>query len=128
MNLLQLDFWFNLRPIPLLPFYNKALIAFTGLLLVLAIISFFIKKQYKKSAYRRATESIFSLTTTNFFLGLLILFFNYERIPLMSARFWLILWVIEMAIWIYFIVKGIKTLPQKQEETQREKEYKKYLP
>lgn len=128
MNLLKLSFWFNIRPIPLLPIYNKAFTGFVILLGVLFIASFFIKKAYKKSLYGKVLEDIYSFLFSNFGIGLILLFFNYEMIPLLSARFWFILWALEMGLWIYMIVRDAKKIPARKEQFDKEKEFKKYLP
>lgn len=128
MNLLQLSFWFNLKPTPLLPMYNKALTGFVILLGLSLIASFFIKRVYQKNLYSKVFEEIYSFLYTNFGIGLILLFFNYEMIPLLSSRFWFILWAIEMGIWIYLIVRAAKKIPARKEQFEKEKEFKKYLP
>lgn len=128
MNLLKLSFWFSLRPIPLLPTYDKIFTGFVVLLGLSLIASFFIKKAYQKNIYSRIFNEAYSFFFTNFGLGLLLLFFNYEAVPLLSARFWFILWAIEMGIWGYLIAVSAKEIPDKKEQFKKEKEYNKYLP
>lgn len=128
MNLLQLSFWFNLKPIPLLPIYDKAFTVLVVLLGLLLIASFFIKKAYRKNIYGKVLEEAYSFMLTNFGIGLILLFFNYESVPLLSARFWFILWAIEMGVWIYLIIRDVKKIPARKEQFEKEKEYQKYIP
>lgn len=128
MNLLQLSFWFNLKPIPLLPIYDKA---FTGLVVMLGLLliaSFFVKRAYRKNIYGKVLDEAYSFMFTNFGIGLILLFFNYESVPLLSARFWFILWAIEMGIWTYLIIRDVKKIPARKEQFEKEKEYQKYIP
>jgi len=128
MNLLQPSFWFNLKPIPLLPTYDKVFTGLVVLLGLLLITSFFIKKAYRKNIYGKVLEEAYSFMLTNFGIGLILLFFNYESVPLLSARFWFILWAIEMGIWIYLIIRDVKKIPARKEQFEKEKEYQKYIP
>ena len=128
MNLLQPSFWFNLKPIPLLPIYDKVFTGLVVLLGLLLIASFFIKKAYRKNIYGKVLEEAYSFMLTNFGIGLILLFFNYESVPLLSARFWFILWAIEMGIWIYLIIRDVKKIPARKEQFEKEKEYQKYIP
>ena len=128
MNLLQPSFWFNLKPIPLLPIYDKVFTGLVVLLGLLLITSFFIKKAYRKNIYGKVLEEAYSFMLTNFGIGLILLFFNYESVPLLSARFWFILWAIEMGIWIYLIIRDVKKIPARKEQFEKEKEYQKYIP
>jgi len=61
-------------------------------------------------------------------ISLILLFFNHERISFFSARFWFLVWGIEMIIWLVFIIKKLKEIPKLREQLVKEKEYNKYIP
>jgi len=125
-NLLSLHYWTNLRPEALTPLAQKIFIGFL-LLLVVAAIIIAIKKN-RSSIYRGWFKKMYSFCVSNTVIGLLLLFFNYEFVPFLSARFWLGLWGLIMIIWLVFILKSLKNIPKIKERAAQDKELKKYLP
>jgi len=125
---LSFKFWLNLRPEPLTPFFEKILIAFIILSLVIFISAHFFKKKDKKLFYAKFLDSMASLCLANFFIGLLLLFFTYEMIPFLSSRFWFLFWATGLLIWLYFIIKKIVALPKISKQIKEEREFKKYIP
>lgn len=125
-NLLNLSFWFDLRPPALLPIFNYLFIAFIVLLLILMIASFKLKD--KKKAYKGVFISLYNFSFTNTIIGLIFLFFNYQRVPFLAARFWFLFWAILIIVWLYFIYKKIKKVPILREKLQAQEEFNKYLP
>lgn len=127
-NLLSLKFWFKLRPGLFLPIFQKALIGLVIGLAVLAVVFNLLGKKNKNGLYVKVWNNLYSFSLTNAFIFLLLLFFNYELVPFLSARFWYLLVGLEMAIWIFFIAKAIFLIPKKKEQYEKDKEYKKYIP
>jgi hypothetical protein len=125
-NLLTLNYWFSVNPGALSNLGFNVLLSFTAILLIIGLISIVLKR--KKGIYRGAFNSIYDFSVANFILGLLFLFFHYENIPFFTARFWLAIWLIGIIIWVYFIVKKIKKIPERKKELEMEREKKKYLP
>ena len=119
-------FWFNQRPGELIPLWKNALIAIVISSFVLAAIIFILKK--RAGVYRKLLERIFNFLTANFFIGLFLFFFNRELVPMLSSRFWYLLWVIGMIIWIFFIIRYSLTIPARKKEIEKEKEFQKYIP
>ncbi len=125
-NLLTWPFWFTLNPGPLTPLAQKLFIGLTAVFILAAIIIFFIKR--KSGIYRGLLKKLYTFCLSNFFISLLFHFFNYELVPFFSARFWLALWGITMLIWLFFILKKLKSIPLQKKEQDKNKELKKYLP
>jgi hypothetical protein len=126
-NLLSLNFWFNLKPGPLLPIYQQIFIT----IIIILAISFFILliiKAKKVNLYNKFLEKLHSFSLINCFIGLILLFFNYELIPFLSSRFWFLLWGLGIIIWLFFIFKILKEIPERKKKILSEKEYKKYIP
>ncbi len=129
-NLLSLHFWFNIRPPQLTPLFQYSLITFI-ILLAAGCGFFFWKKRKKgksKNFYITAWRKLYYFCGTNLILGLLLLLFNYEKTPFFSARFWYLVWLAEMLVWLFFIYKFLKTVPEKIKKAEQEENYKKYLP
>jgi hypothetical protein len=126
MSLLSLSFWFNLRPGSMAQLYSYSLMGLIVLLFVLAII-FFVSKR-KKSLYKKMLSNLYDFSVSNAFIGLLLLFFNYEIVPFFSARFWFLLWLIVSILWLYYILKELKKIPARKKQLETTDEIKKYLP
>jgi hypothetical protein len=125
-TLLSLAYWFNLRPGT---FSRNGLIiylAILGVLAVLILVSFLLKN--RKSIYRPIYKRVHAFSITNLLIGLLWLFFSYELLPILSARFWLLLWGAGAAFWLYFIGKVVIKIPLLREQKIQEAEYRKYIP
>lgn len=125
-NFLTIKYWFSVNPGSLVSLGFNLLLALTLALFLLGIITIVLKR--KKGIYRGVFNSFYDFSVANFILGLLFLFFHYENIPFFTARFWLALWFIGIVIWLYFIFKKIKKIPEKRKELEAEKEKRKYLP
>lgn len=125
-NLLTLKFWITSRPPKLLPLYQNILYAITAIFIIASFLFAQLKK--KKGIYKKIYVKLFNFSITNSIIALFILFFNLETIPFFSARFWFILWLIEIIVWLVFIYKEFKKIPKKREEYKKEEEFKKYIP
>ena len=128
MNLLSLHFWFNLRPGSLTPFFAQSLNVFLFILLVATFVFKFLEKKNKKSLYLFLYINLFYFSISNLVIGGLIKFFNYELVPFFSSRFWFLLWALEIIIWLVFIIKSFKKIPEKRKKQEKEQEFKKYIP
>lgn len=126
MNLLTLSFWFNSRPGALMPALEKGFVVFLFLLLIGFVVFLFLQK--KKTIFRNLFKKLGGFCLGNAIIGGILLFFIYEGVPLLSARFWLLFWLIGMGVWLFFILKRLKEIPKRKEELEKEKAFKKYLP
>lgn len=123
-----MNFWFNLRPGTFTVFSLKIILSLILLLIILAFVSGLGKKRWIKSLFAGLWHSLYYFFLTNAIIGLILIFFNYEMVPFLSARFWFLLWGISIVIWLFFIYKIIIKIPQKKARLEKEKEFKKYLP
>ncbi|OGF24220.1 hypothetical protein A3H66_02200 [Candidatus Falkowbacteria bacterium RIFCSPLOWO2_02_FULL_45_21] len=96
--------------------------------MILAIIAGIGKKRWAKSLYAAVWRVLYYFFLTNAIIGLILLFFNYEMVPFLSARFWFLFWGAGMIVWLFFIYKIIIKIPHKKEQLEKEKEFKKYIP
>ncbi len=127
-NFLRLDFWFSVRPGAFVNSALRLILGFIVLLIILTIIASIGRKKWSKSLYAGFWQSLYYFLFTNSIIGLALTFFNYEMVPFLSARFWFLLWGISMAVWLFFIYKIIIKIPQRKEQLEKEKEFKKYIP
>jgi len=124
-HLFNLNYWFNLRPAILSSLGQTMFVAL--LVVFIASIIIFITKK-KMGVYRGFFRKISDFCVGNLIIGGVLFFFNYEIIPFFSARFWLLLWGIVMATWMYFIIKSLKKVKNTKKEQDKIDEYNKYLP
>ncbi len=125
-HLLDLNYWFNLRPETLSSVGQALFIILLAIFLVTIIVIFIAKK--KMGIYRGFFKRISDFCVGNLIIGGTLLFFNYEIIPFFSARFWLAIWAIVMIVWKYFILKTLKKIKLDRNDKGKEDQFKKYLP
>ena len=106
--------------------YSHFLIGLIIFLIIAAIILFIVKR--KKGLYKRLFNNLYDFSVSNAFLGLLLLFFNYEIVPFFSARFWFLIWLITSLAWLYYVLKELKKIPARKKQLEATDEIKKYLP
>jgi hypothetical protein len=62
-------------------------------------------------------------------LGFVVLFFFYEGVPFLSARFWLLVWFIGLIAWkVYILIYLFRKIPQESRENKDKQNFEKYLP
>jgi cytochrome c oxidase subunit IV len=120
---------FNLRPAIIQQTNLIVLIAFFGLLIVLAGFSRLLviktKDGLKIKAYRRFSH----LFLTIGILGLIYLFFAWQGVAILSARFWPLVLAIVALVWLVFIAKYLlMEIPKLRREIENKRKFEKYLP
>jgi len=126
-TIFSLPFWLNTRP---------GTISFCSIIFIfIVIISFLIlaivfksREKKKKDRYYRVWRRISTYGFINSLIGLMLLFFSYELTPLLSSRFWYLLWLLEILLHPFFIFKAYKKIIENQKEREKTKIYRKYLP
>lgn len=125
-NLFTPRFWFNYYYLPLVPWFKIFLVAFTLALVILAVIMFIYKR--RKDSFAPLRANFYNFFLTNAIVGLFICFFNYEEVPFLGARFWILFWAIEILVWLWFLFKQFRRLPQLRQKQEEQKKFRKYLP
>jgi len=127
-NLLTWRFWFDLRPGILTPVPQKIFLIFVITLIFFTIIFGVVKKIKSKGLYSKQWKGLHSFSLINSVIGLLLMFFNYEAVPFLTSRFWYLLWFIGLIVWLFYIIKAAAGIPEKKQQLEKEKEFKKYIP
>lgn len=127
-NLLSLKYWFGVRPGDLMPQAQIAFIIICVVLLCLAFYAWQWKKNNPKNLYRKVFLRIETFAITNFLIGLVLLFFEYEAVPILSMRFWALLWLVSMGVWKWFIYKDYQNVPIIKQQIAESQKLKKYIP
>lgn len=126
-NIFTLNFWFNMRPGPFQPGFQKIFLIMLVVFLVFSII-FYILPRKKKTIYNYIIRKLSSFFMINAIIGAFLLFFNYEYTYLLSAHFWLLLWLIGMVVWLVLIFRRFKEIPKLRREKEEKEEFNKYIP
>ena len=102
------------------------LVIFIGSIL-LALYSH--KQILKKGPHKKLWQKIQVWSWTNGVMGLVFIYLREVRAIYLSARGWLLIFIIIMLIWLVFIIKFAKTkIPDKEALEKQEQEFDKWLP
>ncbi len=129
-KLISWNFWFNMRTGQLMNVYEYTLIILIVLFLIFTSLFYLKKKNIKrkKNQFLPAWRQLYYFSITNTVVGGLIWFFNYQTITFFSSRFWFMIWFLEMAIWLFFIIKLFKSLSKRIKVRKEKEQYSKYTP
>ena len=108
------------------PIRITLLILFVGSI-VLAIYSH--SKISKNPLNKKLWQKIQVWAWTNGLVGLVFVTLREVRAIYLSARGWLLIFIIIMLVWLIFIIKFAKTkIPDKEEIMKKQEEFDKWLP
>lgn len=120
---------FNIRPDAM---RSRALIILAiifGLLIILGIIAKITIPKIKDGLKAKACRRLFYLFSTMGIIGFVYLFFAWQGVALLGARFWLIIWSATAMIWLGFIAKYLfLEVPKLRKEIQSKRDFEKYIP
>lgn len=126
-NFFSLAYWLDSRP-PIMEGLEYSLYLSLILAFLIMAVGFGLAMRYKKSIFKRVFASISTFGWSNLFLGLVYLLFRQEAIPYLSARVLVFLWGIGVLIWLAFIIKKAKKIPELKKAKQEEEVFRKYIP
>jgi len=129
IKFIQPAYLFDFRPYTSLQTI-KTMMIFFGLITVSGIIVKIFQRSGKLEKFQqKLLEKKASLLITMGLLGILLTWTRYERVQILSARFWLIIWLIVLIIWLCSIIKyRLKVVPIAKKRSEENKLVKKYLP
>lgn len=116
------------------PFTTNSTIKIMAIFFIAFIIFGIALKIYQRTKklekyQEKLLEKFISFFSVLGFLGLIITWTRYERVLLFSSRYWLIVWLITLLIWLYPIIKyWVKVVPEARKHTEEKKLFQKYLP
>jgi len=126
LNLLSFNYWFDLSPEPFMFLANIVIVAFLGLLLIGGIL--FLILQKKNKLYKVLFGKINNFCFINLIIGVLLFFFSWQEAYFLSARFWYLLWLIIMVVWLLEIRKKNGKISDLRDKRKKRQEFEKYLP
>jgi hypothetical protein len=106
---LGFSYWFDVAPAPFLPWVDRFLVIVFGVLLVAGIVLRLIALRH---GWEKLMRRMMILTAWRGVIlgasGLVLYWFTYERLPVLSARFGYVLWAFLAGWWIWQTVKAIR--------------------
>ena len=126
----DLMFWFDTRPVSFTPWANALLL--WGMLAVLLAgigVRVWLKKQTMDKMARRVYRRLSALLITAGLIGLLLYWLTWAAVPVLSMRFFYLVWLFSFALWGYFIWRyAAHELPALQAKWAEKEAYEKWLP
>lgn len=125
----NLTYLFDLRPYTY-PSTINLMIGFFGLMVVLGIaLNLYRRFKSETKTEKKLLDKYTSLFFSLGLIGLAMTWFRYERINLLSGRFWLVIWLAVAGIWLYRIVNyQFKVIPKIRKDAENRQLLQKYLP
>ena len=126
-RLTDLNFLFVETPSYNFRFYLPLLIFFALILLAGLLITWWLKRKYRKILpYQKLKNKISTFAIAYSIIGYLLLFFSWQQIPYLASRIWLLLMLLYFLYWWVMMVIYLKTGFQKElillyEQSRKEK-------
>ncbi len=131
-RLFDLIFWFDMAPTGL---HLRTAIVFASFFIMLLLFKFvgkLVYMRYKKELLgpeKRMIRMIESFLLTMGFAGLAWTFFAFEGLPVVAARFWMLVWALSAVLLLYVIAYYILVdMPNELKSLQHKERFEKYLP
>lgn len=130
IDIISLGFWFSLNPGPITYKFQLVLTWLFGGFLILAVVfRILIFSQRKNGLIIKFWRKLFRLCLIMSLIGFILLFFFYEGVPILGARFWFLVWILGVIVWLILaLIFLIFKIPKIRKENEGKKQFEKYLP
>jgi len=126
------SYWFHSSSVPMQPTVVQVLLTFFILLFLLSVIIRIVARRRRKEVDRYLTRTFRYFSSFCFVMslfGFFLVFFTYEEVPFLGARFWYLLWLFIALVWLFFLWRYFfRIVPQKRSRSFEHKQKEKYLP
>lgn len=105
--------------------------ALFGLSVLLSVLVWFwlVIKERENKLFIALRRRFVAYLFTFGFVGLILIFFRWQEIPVLAARFWILAWVITGLVWLGLILRYLlKEWPKERTIDQEARLKEKYLP
>lgn len=122
----QYHYWFNFRP-ELLSLKMVILIVLLGFIALVGFI-YLYKLNKKSSSYKKIFIKLENFCLTNWIVLFTMAFLYKNGVAVLSARFWMVLWLLIDVWWVIYIYRHFKQLVVKVELAKKTNINDKYIP
>ena len=120
---------FNLRPQAMEPRAIIILAICFALVIIAGILAQIMSKKIKDGLKVKAYRRIYHAGLVMGIIGFGYLFFAWQGVTLLSARFIILIWLAALIIWLIYIIKYlIKDVPKTRSEIEEKRKFEKYIP
>jgi uncharacterized membrane protein len=123
----RLTYWFNLRPQPIGLHTEVYFLIFCAVLIALYIF-IKVKRKKEKKFSSRLYRSLADFSLTNAIVAFLLVFANWQMIPIVIMKLWLGVWLAEMIFWGWLMFSRLQKTKDRKEDLEQQKVIKKYIP
>ncbi|MDD2785286.1 MAG: hypothetical protein PHS79_00160 [Patescibacteria group bacterium] len=130
MNLLTLNFWFQMQP-PMFVYWVGLvmLVVFAAMSIIGLAAKIYVTKAGMDKLMKRAVGRAGTMLLTMGLFGLALYGFVYESVPILSMRAWLLVWLICLGVWVWSILRYVRVeIPAKKEMAAERERMNKWLP
>lgn len=126
-SLFTLSFWFNLHAVPFVPVMERVLIVIFSVLVVSGIAcAYAARMKHAGKEWKRALGRLSSHLVWTGLIGMLLWFFNERWVPILSMRFFFVIWAAWFLwgwypVYRYLWVEVPEQMKMQQERVEREK-------
>ncbi|KKR85047.1 MAG: hypothetical protein UU31_C0001G0013 [Candidatus Uhrbacteria bacterium GW2011_GWA2_41_10] len=122
--------WVSIQPAPLTSGLLFGMIFFFVVLFFGGIMVRVLGSRKNVNHYNKDIKFRLSrICMTMGFFGLIFVFFSYEQVRFLGARFWYVLWLVGTFVWVgFFSHYLLRVIPMKRVEEVDRQEKQKYLP
>lgn len=100
-----------------------------GLFIVFGIVSKIMAAKTKDGLKAKSWRRLFHLGLTMGILGFVYIFFAWQSVVLLASRFWLIIMLLVIIVWLGFIGKYMfLAAPKLRAKINKERNFDKYIP
>lgn len=127
----SVPFWLDVNPGELSPLFEKYFLFVLFTSYVLYFVSKYVQKRLTaRRSFIKATfwhkVGVFCITMAVSFT--FIFFFRYEAIPILGGRFWILIWLLSGAVWLFFLLRNyFLVIPKELGQLEQKQKYNKYL-
>jgi hypothetical protein len=128
-QLIKPSYWFTFQPPSVGGVSGNVIFAFFLLLFVVGIVGRVVAVRKTDDRFlQQAVTKIASMLSIMGILGVLLYFFSFERIQFLGARFWYLVWMGGLILWIVILLRDIKSIPGKRALALERQKRTKYFP
>lgn len=123
------QYYFDLSPSVSGTALKVMLVIFACMVIAGIVVKVYEKLKTLHPAEEKLLGKYFSMLVVMGFVGILIAWFRYEGAYFLSMRFWLLVWLVGIIIWLMNILQfQLKVVPEAKKQTEQKKIFTKYLP
>ena len=131
LPLFRFSFWFNMSMVPFMPWLERSLPIFLAALAAAGVGMLLFSKLGKglEKTNRRFWRQSGTAALLSGLTGLLLLFFHWQRVPVLTMRILWVVWGVGYGYWGFAIWKEhFKILPAERAKAAERAAYEKWLP